>query len=148
MDEGIHLHVECRLAEVQRVQEAADGFLAQHDCPDEAAFRVRLVIEELITNVIKYAHKEGEGPLSELQFRLRRQAGLLIIRIDDDGSPFDPREAPAPNLSPHLEERRIGGLGLHLVRSLAERVDYERVGRWNRVEVAIRMDSTTDADAQ
>lgn len=47
-------------------------------------------------------------------------------RFPNSGSPFDPREAPAPDLNSALDERDIGGLGLHLLRTLAEGLDYER----------------------
>ena len=61
-------------------------------------------------------------------------ANRMVIRISDRGHPFDPRNAPGPDLHAPLEERRIGGLGCHLVRSVIDRIEYESsAGGGNRL---------------
>lgn len=59
--------------------------------------------------------------------------GGLTAEIADDGVPFDPRQAPEPDLSGSIEERRVGGLGVHLALTLVDRIDYRRVDGENRV---------------
>ena len=82
---------------------------------------VRLTIEELFTNMVKYA-PEGAP---EILLELAVANDTLTIRLTDfDVEPFDIREAPRPPLDRPIAERRPGGLGLHLVRELMDGIDY------------------------
>jgi anti-sigma regulatory factor (Ser/Thr protein kinase) len=61
--------------------------------------------------------------------------------VADDGREFDPLQARAPDLASSVEQRNVGGVGIHLVRTLAERVEYARVAGRNVLSVTIRIDS-------
>jgi anti-sigma regulatory factor (Ser/Thr protein kinase) len=94
-----------------------------------SALDVRLVAEEVLTNVIKYAHKEIEERWVEL--RLLASAESVRLEFRDEGAPFNPLDVPVPDLGARPEERKIGGLGLHLVRSLVDDASYSREGGVN-----------------
>jgi len=59
----------------------------------------------------------------------------LVIKVEDDGRPFNPLLSPPPDLHRPLEQRRVGGLGLHLVRELTNCIEYDRVDGKNRLVI-------------
>jgi len=110
-----------------------DGFFATADPPPTPPYVVRLVLEELVTNIIKYGYPDHDTHCIQVVFRIGPPATMTI---EDDGPPFNPLlDAPAPNLDAVTEERSIGGLGLHLVRTMTASLDYRREGRINRLDI-------------
>ena len=97
-------------------------FFAAHRLDVEEAFGVDLVVEELFTNMVR--HARGGGP--EIELALEEEEGLVTVRLCDEGAePWNPEEAPLPRLNRAPEERRPGGLGLHLVRRLTRDLHFE-----------------------
>jgi serine/threonine-protein kinase RsbW len=93
---------------------------------DDVVLDLRLVAEEIVTNVGKYGHDVGGEHFVRVGLALRD--GELTLRFVDDGRVFDPLSAPPADLDGPPEARPIGSLGLHLVRSLVDAAAYERVG--------------------
>lgn len=91
---------------------------------DEAA-RILILLEELLTNLMKYGHPDRDEP-GRAEIALSFSGSRLEIEFIDDGCAFDPLAAPPPNLDEPLEDRQVGGLGLHILRSLTEEARYER----------------------
>jgi serine/threonine-protein kinase RsbW len=120
------------LDELIRLEPEVDAFLAQHDTPAPVAFRVRLALEEIIRNLIEHA-----PAARQIDVRLEIEADRVVIEIDDDGDYFDLRSAPEFDKSQPLEERRPGGMGIQLVRSLVREIDYQRVPSGNRLRLVI-----------
>jgi len=88
------------------------------DRPD-IAFSTNLCLEELITNTIQYGLQNAPDHL--IQIRISRTPDWLEIIVKDDAPAFDPFEAaPQPDLGASIEERAVGGLGVHLVRTLMD----------------------------
>ncbi len=108
---------------------ALEDALRAAGLPDETVLDLVLAAEEVLTNVAKYAHDDGAEHW--VRVTLGREGDDLTLRFADDGRPFDPLAAPPPDLSSPLEERPIGGVGVHLVRSLVDRVEYAHVGGEN-----------------
>ncbi len=98
--------------------------LAAADAPEAATFLAELVIEELVTNTIKYGYDTPGA--HRIHLTVDYTAGQLRIEVRDDGHPFDPLAQPAPDTTLEAEDRGIGGLGLHLVRQMSDDVHYER----------------------
>ncbi len=117
--------METREEELQRLASAVDRLAADDGWPESLAFKVNLILEELALNVIRYGHDE-EG-LHEVDIRIVSRADGLTIEMTDDGRPFDPlTDAAAPDLDASVEDRRIGGLGIHLTRSMTSEMRYRR----------------------
>jgi serine/threonine-protein kinase RsbW len=117
------------------------GFVAEFAnsnalAPDEQA-RILLVLEELITNVAKYGYRNRAAGNAEVLLQI--DATHLIVEFIDDGDPFDPLAAPPPDLEAPLEERDIGGLGIHIVRALADEVRYFRLEARNVIQFKRRV---------
>ena len=115
----------------------AETWLAEQRVSFEAMYLVSLAIEELVTNCIKYGYTDAKD--HTIDFVLSVDGGTLRIEVIDDGNPFNPLEAPRPDLTLPPESRPIGGLGLHLLRELADEMHYERRDGTNRLSVTKRM---------
>ena len=126
------------IAEIRRINAALADFLGEEGVPDRVINRVRLVIEELVVNAIRYAF-DDEGA-HRIDVELRTEPRRVIVTIDDDGRPFDPNAAPAPPLNEPWETRRTGGLGIYLVRKLSSDLSYSRDGDRNRTRVTVDFD--------
>ncbi len=83
-----------------------------------------LIFDELLSNVISYAFPD-EGD-HEISAHIEFVAERLTVTISDDGLPFNPLSAKTPDTKADLEDRELGGLGIHLVRSLVDDVAYHR----------------------
>lgn len=121
------------LAELGRLSTAVEEFCARHELSGFGAAMV-LALDELLTNVISYGYDDAGK--HEISVTLRAEDGRLTVLVEDDGRAFDPRQAPPPDLDAPIEERRIGGLGVHIVRTVVDSFDYERRGNINRVILA------------
>lgn len=120
------------LAEIARLGEAVEEFGDKCGLSAAETYKVNLVLDELLTNLISYAYPDHQKHIIRLRLSLAedRLTALLI----DDASPFDPlREAKPAVLDGPLEDRPIGGLGLHFVRTLMDEVSYRRVGDCNQL---------------
>lgn len=100
-----------------------EEFLKRHGASARATSRVLIILEEMILNLVKYA---AASATEDIDVRLEVAADRIFIRIADDGAPFDPRSAPEFDKTKPLEERRPGGMGIQIVRSLVSEIHYER----------------------
>ena len=102
--------------------------------PGPLVLELRLVAEEVVTNVAKYGYAPGTAAAMELLVSTGDDAVSLEFR--DEGRPFDPLAQPPPALEAPLEERTVGGLGLTLVRAMVEDARYVREGGTNVLRLA------------
>lgn len=116
---------------IQPATVEAEAWLEAQQVAPDAALLVTLAIEELVTNCIKYGYDDAEPHVIEIVLSLAD--GQLTMLVIDDGHAFNPLTAPPPDLTQALEDRPIGGLGLHLLRELADEIRYERSGGTNRL---------------
>jgi len=105
--------------------------------PSKALFRLNLAIDELLTNTISYGYPDARE--AEINVRLRHTGDRLEVRLADDGIPFDPLTLPDPDTTSDLDQRAVGGLGVHLVRTLMDGVTYERDHHQNIVTLTLLM---------
>ncbi|MGX9965733.1 ATP-binding protein [Roseomonas sp. F4] len=133
------LEVPISLGGLAAAQEAAEAWAEAEGVPPAQALRLRLVTEELVANLIEHATwpatPDGTPPPARLEIGWRD--GVLSLALEDAAAPFDPRHAPAT--VPSLEGEEVGGLGLALVRRMAQRLDYARTeSGGNRTSLDIR----------
>jgi sigma-B regulation protein RsbU (phosphoserine phosphatase) len=83
-----------------------------------------VVIDELLMNIISYAYLD-DGK-HDIGFKVELSADRLKVSMVDDGIPFNPLGVETPNTELSIEEREIGGLGIHLIRKMMDRVSYRR----------------------
>lgn len=93
---------------------------------ESLAGEIRLVAEEALTNVIKYGYERLPRPSVLARVELAFGEREVALEIRDAGTAFDPLAEPSPDVDAPPESRREGGLGIHLLRSLADEVHYRR----------------------
>lgn len=125
------------LAELNAAGDEIAALLEARGAEAMPVYAARVALEELGTNIMKYAYP-GEAPCW-LDVRLSADEERYVLEVEDGGAPFDPLQAASPDLSLPLEEREIGGLGVHLVCKLMDHVEYRRAEGKNRVRVERRL---------
>jgi anti-sigma regulatory factor (Ser/Thr protein kinase) len=125
------------LREIPRVAAELEAFCARHAIPSRMVHRFNLALEEVLTNIIAHAFPTAGG--HEIDVRIAHRDGSLQATVSDDGVPFDPLSQPAPDLHVPLEQRRIGGLGIHLLRTLAASAHYRRDDNRNVLSFSLRL---------
>ncbi|WP_439594990.1 ATP-binding protein [Falsiroseomonas sp.] len=117
---------------VARLLDALEAFAEEADLPPKVAHRLAVVVEELAANVAMHG-SSGPGAATFVAVTVRQEDGAVIASIEDDGRAFDPLANAAPDTEAALEEREIGGLGVHFVRQMTRSLDYSRAGDRNRL---------------
>ena len=112
------------LEQVQTVIEEFELFAEEHQVPFPMVMKINIVLDEIVSNIIKYGFPEENKDNLEIVIELQGKKMRLIIQ--DRGIPFNPFQKTPPDLSKPLEEREIGGLGIHLVRQLMDEYEYNR----------------------
>lgn len=123
------------LSELKNLYDAVATFLKKHSIPYRPGYAVNLALEELVVNIIRHAFFDDETHLIGIELCLTDEQ--LLLRIEDDGRKFDPRES---TVDPRThDDPEVGGLGLILVLDIVDGLKYERVENKNRVEVRVRL---------
>lgn len=141
----IDLSLPNKLSEMEKLVAALDYFIEASAIPAKPAYRLHLAVDEFVNNAVDYGY--GDGRAGEVRVHLRHTGDALELTLSDDGDAFDPFHAPPPDLSGTVEERRIGGLGVHLVRTLADSFGYERANGRNIVSLRLSL-ANEDAPAR
>jgi len=122
----MYLQLLNHLGELNRIATAIGQLGEDWKIPPNVLQEVNLALEELFTNIIFYAYDDDEKHKIEILFE-NPEPGCIRISLSDDGKAFNPLEQSSDdNLSKPLEERQIGGLGIHLVKQLMNHIDYRR----------------------
>ncbi|GAB6036235.1 hypothetical protein JCM15519_07940 [Fundidesulfovibrio butyratiphilus] len=124
MGDTLSLRIKNDLAELDRVNQTVEEFLEERGVPMRASYHIRLALDELITNTISHGCEGGQG--CEIVLDLSCTPEAVSIILSDDAKAFDPLSAPPPDLDSPLEERRVGGLGVHFVRTTMDEARYSR----------------------
>jgi anti-sigma regulatory factor (Ser/Thr protein kinase) len=119
------------IADMAKVADLVDRFGAEHAIPQRAVDNMNVCLDELLNNTISYGYSDDKAHEIAVDLSLiEGEIPMLIAQVRDDGVPFDPRQADAPAF-----DGRVGGLGIHFVRKLMDRIDYARIGNYNVVTI-------------
>lgn len=125
------------IASLEAIYAFLRTFLAEHGIEERHAWDLDVVAEELFSNMVKY----GAGR-DAIALGLHWAAPTLTLQLRDfDAEAFDPNRAPEVDPNRPILERRAGGLGIHLVRRIADHIDYRRDDRTNTITVTKRLPS-------
>lgn len=125
------------IQEVARVIDSLEEFGEANGIPAEQSLRFGLALDELITNIISYGLAgRSDGVITLV---IEHHDDALRAELDDNGPPFDPLAAEAMPPTGDIETREVGGLGLTLVKSFMDRLDYRRVDGFNRLTMEMKV---------
>ena len=122
----------------KRLLAALSGFAQANQLPAVVVRAADLALEEHLTNVMNYAYDDAQP--HQIRVRLAVEHGHLLIEVEDDGKPFNPLQASEVDTSVPLEQKPIGGLGIHLMRRFMDELHYHREGNRNVLGMRKRLD--------
>lgn len=108
---------------IQAIDDAV-AFVERNGASSQALYHVRFALEEMGTNILKYGYDDPRT--HQVSFRVDLDPDVVTLHLVDDGHEFDPTKSAPPDTTLPLEQRTPGGLGLMLVRKLAQHLGYER----------------------
>ena len=118
------------LAEIARATAWMETIGRQSEWSDALIFRLRLCLEEAISNVIRHGRGASAG---DIVLSLVDQDERVTACVEDESDAFDPTQHPAPELPSTIAGAKVGGFGIHLMRRYATQITYERVAARNRL---------------
>ena len=116
------------ISSITKLNGFVDEFCEENNLSADFSMELKLAIEESVANIISYAYEEGDG---EIEVTMKLQPEEVLVEIKDKGKEFDPTAVLEVDTSASLEERGIGGLGIHLLRSLTNSLSYRRANEYN-----------------
>lgn len=125
------------LKELTRLSEFIELFGEQAELPVKVIFELNLCLDELITNVVSYGYVDEEA--HSIEITINRESDTVSLEIIDDGISFNPLTKDPPDTTLPLEERQLGGLGIHLVKSVMSDYTYMRDGANNILKLIKRL---------
>jgi anti-sigma regulatory factor (Ser/Thr protein kinase) len=123
------------LPELAPLHKAVETFAERAGMPGQRRLDLRLALEEMVVNVIRYAWDEGRHCIDVL---LTHDGSELSAQVADDGRPFNPLDRPAFDLEAPLKDRPVGGMGIHTARQVTDDMAYERRGGRNVLRLTFR----------
>lgn len=120
-----------QFSEIDRLNDAFNEYADRVEIDMATQLKINMVFDELINNIISYGFNDQRE--HKIMVRADRGTDELIIQIEDGGIPFNPFLRETPDVGASLEERDIGGLGIHLVKEVMDSVSYQRNHHLNRV---------------
>ena len=134
MIEPLFLKIPPAHDQLDQIPWALEEFAERDNWPPDLIFKLNLVLEELGVNIVSYS-----GATSDIEISLASDGETVSIEIADDGNPFNPLvELETPDTSAPLDQRSIGGLGVHLVRTIMDELHYSRENGMNRLAMTKR----------
>jgi serine/threonine-protein kinase RsbW len=137
VDGRLLLELKNDTAQVEAGQQALREFLEAEGTSARALYHAELAFEELVVNVIRHGYRDRSGSSLQIDVSAWVRGEEIVFTVEDTGPPFDPSQAVDAPLATRIEDAKIGGLGLRLVRMAAKHIDYERAGDRNRVTIVI-----------
>ena len=101
----------------------AQAFCEEVDAPGLARANVMTALDEVLANIVHHGLRDVAGTI---ELTIGREDGQVVAHVADTAAPFDPLLVPAPDTTLPMEKRKIGGLGIALVRALTDEVSYDR----------------------
>lgn len=133
MESHVTFTVANKYAELDRIAAEVAKFCGNYENLVTLENRLLLVLEELFSNTIDYGYAEKDPSSHETVIKLSISENTLHVVYEDDARPFDPTLARPINMTGTVEDRPVGGLGIHLVTTIMSSVDYEHIESRNRL---------------
>lgn len=132
------LSITNKMSEIGGVIKAFESYSEKSGIPVPIAMKFNLVFDDLLNNIVSYAFPAGGE--HEIKIHAEKSADSVLLTVEDDGIPFNPFARSEADTSQSLEDREIGGLGIHLIRNIMDEASYERRNDHNIVNLIKKLD--------
>lgn len=129
MSKYTEIQLNNKLTEIEKVSKVIEELGKIHNLPVKVVMDMCLASDEIITNIISYGYDDNDNHIIIVRINLDEEN--IAAEIVDDARPFNPMDIPEIDTETSVEEKEIGGLGIHLVRNLMDRIEYNRIGNKN-----------------
>ena len=130
--------IDALIENINTVTAFVDDLLDEIDCPMKSKIQIHIVIDEIFGNICHYAYKDSVGAVT-----VRVESGntpkAVFLTFTDNGIPYNPLDTEDPDITSSSEERKIGGLGIYLVKKNMDEMKYEYVNQQNRLWMEKRL---------
>ena len=123
---------------LQTLLSFTETWLSKTGISPENQYDILIIVEELTVNIVNYAYDEIPGKIT-LSLELLDDSAILRLNLSDTGRPFNPLDYDDPKLSESIEERPVGGLGIFIIKSLADKLKYEYNTKQNQIIIEKRL---------
>ncbi len=124
--------VDAIIENINVVTEFVDGFLDEIDCSVKAKMQIEIAIDEIFGNISHYAYKDSVGKAT-VRVEIQDTPKAVCMTFIDSGIPYNPLAKEDPDITLSAEERKIGGLGIYMVKKNMDEMEYEYVDKHNRL---------------
>ena len=115
--------VDAVTANIDKVTEFADEVLESYGCPVKVRMQIDIAIDEILSNIAYYAYGEQGGKVT-VGFQIQDNPKMICVTFSDRGIPYNPLEKEDPDVSLSAEKRKIGGLGIYMVKKSMDEMSY------------------------
>lgn len=136
MKDNFQLKIEGNLENRSYIGDFAAGCMKEFGLDAHKTFQVQMAVDEACTNIIKYGNHNFNHIL-KLDIICKRKNKKIFVTIEDNGINFNLLKVAPLDLNATLEDRKVGGLGIHFIRTLMDKIEYERKSRKNVLTMVI-----------
>jgi len=131
------INLPAKLENLERWMNAVSECAREQGYDQKRISKIELALEEALVNICKYSYPEEPR---NAEVSCKQDNSRFIIEIVDSGIPFDMTSLPAPDITSSVEQRKIGGLGIFLIKKTVDEVEYRREGNFNILNLTINRD--------
>ena len=128
-----------KLSELKSLCSHLEDYGKMMELSKKCMFEINLGLDELFTNIISYGFEDKSE--HQIKFTFAKDNDKLVVKMEDDGVPFNPLEVESPDMSQDLDSINIGGMGIHLVKKMMDDIDYQRAEGKNRLVLTKCLDA-------
>jgi anti-sigma regulatory factor (Ser/Thr protein kinase) len=137
MQTVLNMKLPAKLENLRRWMNGVSECAREQGFDEKKIGKIELALEEALVNICKYSYPDELG---DAEVSCKQDNRRFIIEIVDSGIPFDMTSLPAPDVTSSIEERKIGGLGIFLIKKMVNEVGYRREGNLNILELTMKRD--------
>ena len=140
---NLEVRIKNQMPELEYIEQQFGEYAARNGIPASDRQMLSMIMDDLLNNVISYAYPTGGDHVIHMDLSLRGRR--LVLMFEDDGIPFNPFQVEQPDVDLPVEERGIGGLGIHLVREAVDEYHYQRRADKNVVILVKQLGNTGES---
>jgi serine/threonine-protein kinase RsbW len=125
--------IHSNFSELEKIREFVQSAALSFGFSEDDAFQISLAVDEAITNLIKYSFRDNSQ--HNVTIEINPQPNEFEVNILDKGAPFDPMHVPSPDMEEYMRKYQKGGLGIHIMRSVMDKISYHPSNKTSNTNV-------------